>query len=96
MQTHWMADTAPHKRGGYQDKCRFDIYTQSSLDFRYLPQTNIPYEAVIDKVKQDLTLHANIILMADKHNTLFYADDITITFTHTSTSAAKKYIPIGT
>ena len=39
-RTRWMAGTAPHKSGRCRDKSRSDKHTQTSLDLRYLPQTN--------------------------------------------------------
>ena len=40
MLTRWMAGTAPHKSGRCREESRSDKYTQTSLDVRYLPQTN--------------------------------------------------------
>ena len=53
MRTRWMASASPHKNRWCRDKSRFDNHTQTSLDFRYMPQTNTLYEADIHKVQQD-------------------------------------------
>ena len=48
-----MDGTAPHNSGRCRDKSRSDSNTQTSMDLRYLIQTNTRYEADIDKVKPD-------------------------------------------
>ena len=40
MRTRWMAGNATHKSVRCRDQSRSDHHTQTSLDLRYLPQTN--------------------------------------------------------